>query len=586
MESTDLVSFIKQQKKHQDYARTVELASDYRAWVTGEGLNERLQKIVKREDAESFIQRVALTAHIIPTAVSKARSVFFEGLRNNSITLNFTSESKTAVSELQGLLSEFYGMKDERAFLDSRIVDKSFIDPNGWIICETVGTDGRERARSYPLEVSSEQAHDFKMVNGTLEYLFICLPHKYDTKDGIKVGRRYTLYTNERAIIAEQVDYTPYKNSIRNPFEITVTEFGGIFIDDKDNCFLIIEPTPYNVTPPVAMRWGYKLDAATDHRTFISELESARPYFKKLLKTVSELDLGTTLHAFPQKIEYAPRCTASGCKDGLLHDGKECKTCRGTGFQVSHTSAQDVIRLAMPRDTNEAFDLNNLVAYVTLPIDMLNFQKTYVKELSDDVMKAVFNSDTYTRTQIAETATQQIIDKNAVNNTLYYFTKQYSELWQYIVWQTAEYAQLSNGLTLHVHVNEDFKLRTIDELLAELKQAKDAGANPLIISGIQSDIASIQYKDSDDKMQKYNVMTMFDPFAGKTEQERLAVTSTLPLDNDTRVLYMFFGEIFNRIDIEKSMTFYYMNPLEQQRIINEYVKEYKSTLTTNAPRFE
>lgn len=153
MESTDLVSLIKQQKKHQDYARTVELASDYRAWVTGEGLNERLQKIVKREDAESFIQRVALTAHIIPTAVSKARSVFFEGLRNNSITLNFTSESKTAVSELQGLLSEFYGMKDERAFLDSRIVDKSFIDPNGWIICETVGTDGRERARSYPLEV-------------------------------------------------------------------------------------------------------------------------------------------------------------------------------------------------------------------------------------------------------------------------------------------------------------------------------------------------------------------------------------------------------------------------------------------------
>lgn len=586
MESTDLVQLIKANKKHQDYSKTVELASDYRAWVTGEGLNERLQKIVKREDTESFSQRVALTAHIIPTAVSKARSVFFEGLRNNSITLNFTSESKTAVSELQGLLSEFYGMKDERAFLDSRIVDKSFIDPNGWIICETVGTDGRERARSYPLEVSSEQAHDFKMVNGTLEYLFICLPHKYDTKDGIKVGRRYTLYTNERAIIAEQVDYTPYKNSIRNPFEITVTEFGGIFIDDKDNCFLIIEPAPYNVTPPVAMRWGYKLDAATDHRTFISELESARPYFKKLLKTVSELDLGTTLHAFPQKIEYAPRCTASGCNSGLLHDGKECKTCRGTGFQISHTSAQDVIRLAMPRDTNEAFDLNNLVAYVTLPIDMLNFQKTYVKELSDDVMKAVFNSDTYTRTQIAETATQQIIDKNAVNNTLYYFAKQYSELWQYIVWQTAEYAQLSDDLTLHVHVNEDFKLRTIDELLSELKQAKDAGANPLIISGIQSDIASIQYKDSDDKMQKYNVMTMFDPFAGKTEQERLAVTSTLPLDNDTRVLYMFFGEIFNRIDIEKSMTFYYMNPLEQQRIINEYVKEYKSTLTTNAPRFE
>lgn len=586
MESTDLVKLIQTGKKHQDYARTVQLAADYRAWVTGEGLNDMLQRIVKREDEDSFKQRLALTAHIIPTAVSKARSVFFEGLRNNSISLNFTSETKGNVEALQSLLSEFYGMKDERAYLDSRIVDKSFIDPNAWVICETVGTDGKDYARSYPFEVSSDQAWDFGTTNGTLDYLFICIPNKYSTKDGEKTGRRYTLYTNERAIIADQTDFDPLKTLVRKPFEIVETEFGSYFIDDKDNCFVIIEPLPYNLTAPIAMRWGYKLDALTDHRTFISELEAARPYFKKSLKAVSEMDLSSTLHAFPQKIEYAPRCTATGCNSGLMLDGKQCPACHGSGFQVSHTSAQDIIRLALPREAESAFSLTNLVAYVTLPIDVLEFQKQYVKDLTDDIMKAIFNSDTYTRAQITETATQQIIDKNSVNNSLYYFAKQYSELWQYIVWQTAEYASLDDSLTLHVHVNEDFKLRTLDELINELKQAKDAGANQSILIGMQNDIAAIQYKDNKDAYQKYKVMTMFDPFFGKTEQERLGISSTLPLDNDTRVLYMFFGEIFNNIDIEKGVVFYYMNPAEQKRIIDEYVASYKSELTVTPPRFE
>jgi hypothetical protein len=578
MEITDLVNLIASNSRHQDYERVCKLASDYKAWVTGEGLDAMLEKIVKRESEEDFKQRLRLTAHIIPTAVNKARTVFTKGLRSNAINLYYSHSDTSKTESLSENLSEFYGMKDERRFLDQFSVDMTFTDPNGWLICETEGTDGDTYAKSYPFYVSSDDALDFKVDNGVLEWLFIRSALKINTKDRVIDGWRYTLYGNDRAIIAEQIDGEPILPYLNKEFQIYQVGENYYFKDNNESVFVVIEPEEYNLTAPIAMRWGYIPDALTMHRTYVSALEPAIPYFKKALKAVSELDLGTTLHAFPQKIEYAPRCQEIGCNCGTMPDGGSCPKCHGSGFQVTHTSAQDVIRLALPRTADEAMTLTNLVAYVTLPIEVLNFQNTYVKELTAEMQKAIFNSDTFTQSEIQQTATEQTINLQAVYDTIYPFAVQYSELWAYIVWQTAEYMSISDGLTITKIVKQDFKLKTFDELMADLKAAKDAGADVTIINGLSDDIASVQYKDEPDKLEKHNTMQRFNPFIDKTENEKLAIVSTLPMDNDTRVLYTFYGQIFNDIDIERP-EFYSLATIKQREIIYEYVAKYKGSVT-------
>ena len=582
MEITDIIGLVVTGSTHPDYKRVCELAKDYRAWVTGIGLDDQLKQVVKRESNADFAARKALTFHIIPSAVSKAKAIFIKGLRSNAINLFYSHEDQSKTKDLSENLAEFYGMKDVRSYLDQFAPDMTFTDPNAWLICETAGTDGEEYAKSYPFIVPCEDALNFGMSNGVLQWLFIRSGIDISTKDGKKQGYKYTLYGNDRAIIAQQIvneAITRQLHSENVPYEIE----GIIYFRDKDgNTYMVIEPEPYNVTAPVALRWGYIPDTATMHRTFVSVLESARPYFQKALKAVSELDLGTTLHAFPQKIEYAPRCRHDTCRGGYLTDGNMCPVCKGTGIQVTHTSAQDVIQLDMPRNPEDMFQLTNLVAYVTLPIEVLNFQNTYVKELTAEMQKSIFNSDTFTNAQVQETATEQTIQLQSVYDTIYPFAVQYGDLWAYIVWQTAEYMSISDGLTITKIIKQDFKLKTFDEVLADLTAARNAGASVTIINGLSNDIASIQYKDEPEKLRKHETMQKFDPFINKSENEKMAVVMSLPLDNDIRVLYTFYGQIFNDIDIEHP-EFYSLATSLQRKIIYEYVQTYKDALKTVTP---
>ena len=81
-------------------------------------------------------------------------------------------------------------------------------------------------------------------------------------------------------------------------------------------------------------------------------------------------------------------------------------------------------------------------------------------------------------------------------------------------------------------------------------------------------------------MKKYSVMAYFDPYRGKTEQERMNINSSLPMDNYSRVLYTFYGQIFTDIEIEIGADVFYNSATRKQRdIIREYVERYTAMMT-------
>ena len=67
---------IKGNKRHADYARTVELASEYKAHVSGVGLDAYLKKFARREDDEMFEQRKRLTNSISQSVASSLQKTF------------------------------------------------------------------------------------------------------------------------------------------------------------------------------------------------------------------------------------------------------------------------------------------------------------------------------------------------------------------------------------------------------------------------------------------------------------------------------------------------------------------------------
>ena len=77
-------------KKHADYQRTVDLAKEYKAHVSGVGIDDYLKRFAKREDEEMFEQRKRLTNSISQSVASSLQKPFYKVARNKNVKKKFT----------------------------------------------------------------------------------------------------------------------------------------------------------------------------------------------------------------------------------------------------------------------------------------------------------------------------------------------------------------------------------------------------------------------------------------------------------------------------------------------------------------
>jgi hypothetical protein len=307
-------------------------------------------------------------------------------------------------------------------------------------------------------------------------------------------------------------------------------------------------------------------DLATNGRTFLPPWWAAESVLMNLVKSKSELDLTIALHVFPQKITYAPKCQNKGCKDGELIDGSGiCRTCEGTGF-VIHTSSQDAIIIPMPRDANKetVFDLSQMVYYVYPPVDLVKFMDQYVKDLSKQALQFVYNSEIYSREQVAETATGRNIDMQAVYDTLYPLVKAMAKDWEFMVNTISDITEIE--VTASFTFSKDFKLKSIDGYYADLSLANTAGASPYVKGAIEDDIARIVYAEDKPALAKYFTLKAFHPFPGDTP-ESIALKMTQNYTPEFyKVLYNVFGFVFDELERENP-GFYELNRAAQYKLL-------------------
>jgi len=583
-----LVKVIKEDKRHDNYKRTVDLAKLYRQLITHEEINELLQQFVRREDEIMFNQRVAITKHITKSVTESLMSVFYKVTRSNSIMLLDKYKDDTQnrkLDELKETTNNFYGDESVREYLEDKLVDLVHLDPNAWIITEFLPTDGKERAMPYPFEVTSEQAIYYEKINNILQFIVtrIMVEQIYMESGELKKGLfpKYTIYTKDQAI-SLQLNPDDRVKLANEGQKGNYLEQVWIRINKKN--YIIDIPLPYSQESVPAICVGYKGDKVTNGQTFVNPFDAAVPYLLKSIKSVSEMDLTQSLHAFPQKIQAVTRCEFESCNAGYLADGDKCPVCLGTGFNII-TSAQDMIALPMPRSKEEQLDIGNIIQYISPPTDIIRWMDEYIDKLIVKCKMTVFNADVYSRTEIAETATAKVIDLQAVYDTLYPFAVKYAKTWVFITYKCAEITDQTEGLIVKYHVNKDFKLKSMDDLIAELKELTGSGASNILISEVQKDIAEVMYQDRPLELKKYNLMESFYPFSGKSKEQIAAIVNNLPLTHPKRVLWMFYGVIFD--EILEEYADYFEKPREKQRaIIDEKVEAYAATLQTNKPNLD
>lgn len=560
-----LTEIIRGNLKHRDYERVTKLAETYYKMDSGDGIDDLLKQVVKRETLEDFQMRKDITKSTVPPTIGSTKLTFQKAVREAPVRRDIYwdgSDDDKKKAEFEKFISEYWGDASLEDFLEYAFVTYNYIDPNAFLITEFDEFDPKkEKAKPYPFIATSEQCVMFEMKNNILEYLVVKLPIKYKTEAGEADGFKYTIYLGMDTITFTQV------------------EAGGVEIEK--NHYEVQYFTPKNTKVP-ARRFGYKRDTVTQGRTFISIFHDTIPYLDKTLKVDSELDLSMAMTAFPQRITYSNPCP--DCHGSMIDkSGQVCGLCNGTGRSGVHNSVMDVIELDMPRDPTMMIDLEKMLVYKSPPIDLLKFDKEYIQYLQSMVFVVIFSKEQITRHELVNTATEINITEDNVNDTLSPFAKSLSTMWKFVVKDIATYTDNNKGLTVEHKYPKSFKFKTIAELMADLKAGKDANASTSTIAKIEDDINEKLYIDQPEDLKIINIKNSFNPFRGyKEETISLLIAQNLTTKYNA-TLYANLESIFNEIEQDDPNIYEKSYQIILAKV-NEKVIEYMGQIEGEKPK--
>lgn len=580
-----IIQHITTGKRHKHYDHVVKLADQYKKVITGDNIGELLKKYAPRETDEMFDQRVELFQPVTPSVCEKIRSQFFRVGRVDNILedIRFSKEiDQDKEVQLRASLWTFYGDQSLKSFMNTRFVDLSFVDPNAFILVDFLDFDNaNEKAQPFPVEISSAEAINFSYINNKLEWLLVERDHLFAVKDGdktvIKEGGKYFLYLRNEVVVMAEVD--PHLLGGRQVMEVEQDgqSFRVVKVGD-DRAFMVDVKEPKGGRVQ-AVRVGYKQDLVTDGKTFVSPIQPAMPRLLSSLKTKSELDLTMTLHTFPQKIQYTEKCDGEspqvGCVGGKNRSGTTCSVCNGSGKKV-HTSSQDIMEFALPNDKDDMIDLSKIIEYKNPPIDLVKFQKEYSDQLEVSAMRDVFTQFENVDKAKFKTATENLINQDNVHDTLFPFTVQYSHVFEVLATMTGIFIDFGDVTVKH-RFPKDFKLKGIEELLADLKAASEADAPVFVKSEIVSDIADKLYMDKPEKLREFAVKMDFLPFKSKTETEIAFARANGDLRRDDLILWANFEAIFHELVCDNPEFFRFAMP-RQKELLKAKVAEFVDSI--------
>lgn len=539
-----------------------------------------MRQFNRRENDEAFKQRILITQHITKSVFQNLMKPAFKVPRSNSarriLFYRDDVESKNQ-HELENVLAKFDGDDSLDSYMETQYIQANHVDPNSFIIVEWEQFDGRkERARPYPFEVSAHEAIFFEYKKNILQYLVI--KQKYQDTENLDLGREITAYTkygiNESIRLISVDDEEIIKKILPVGEEIKIAGITYIKIPETEEVF-IVQRFKNTLGFVPAIRAGFRRDVVTDGRTMVSAIDEAIPILMKLVKANSELDLTMALHAFPQKVQYVPACKNKNCLKGKLINGDTCRTCKGSGIQQS-ASAQEIVDVEMPKTKEDMINLGDLVKYHSPEVDLVKFQDEYVKSLMAMAKDARFNSDVFSRKEVAETATGKNIDLQNVYDSLWGDAVAYRKTWRFLVKTVASVTDLIEGLIWDYKFSRDFKMKTLNDLYFDLKLIADSKADEFVKDSIQNDIAQLMYAESELELKRFKTKKAFFPYSGKRLEEIMYIVTTVDRKDFHKVLWESYGWIFDDIELEeadKGKNFYDYKKSKQKSVIDKKVKK-------------
>ncbi len=559
-----MISKIKSEKPHKNYDHTVSYAKWCNQIMSGEGHKDLIVKYTETETEKQQERRIKLYNSRTKYVSNKVMSTFMEVERTDSIvdTLYYKDKSDSAI--IRERLNRFSIGNNLNKYVHDMARRLNFHDPNSFVAIEFKYLDPLKKPYAYPVELNSPSVFDYEYDNGLLQYLIskVEIDMKKENSTEISKGSKYTIYGPLFTYTLTQV--------------LAVEPGVETYVINK-NTYVVREfNTKFESVP--AFHIGYQRDSKTKWETFVSPFDPAKEILSDLINTKCEYDLHKALHGFIQKYVYVDRCkyrnpdNGDSCNDGKMKiSGAECHVCKGTG-KLSHTSVQDVVYVPVPETKEEAIPLNQFIHYVEVPLHIIQSYKDDLVKLEKDVALAIFNKDTFSRSDIAFTATEVRLNEQSVHNVLADFADNVSRMINTATLLVADMLGDLDKIVFEYKILKDFKLLGIDELIELRRRAKEAEAPYDVIQQIDIDILSKQNQGNNLLVEQIKSEQSFKPFKHLSNELRALALADLPANDPDRVLFLFFDNVFANV-WERFPNFHKIDRAVQVIIVGEEVNK-------------
>jgi hypothetical protein len=531
-------------KRHKYYDITSKLYQDYKMWITGEKLDTQLRTLSTRESKEELRLRKHLTVHLLPRLIGNIIERQAEVFSDNIVNFNVQ-----APEEFINKINLIRGYDNLDEYWQQRFKMIYNLDPNAILV---IDIDEEEN----PLINihTSDNVLYYEEKGGRISNLVVRIDlntFKYYSADTVIIATKNGTQVENK--------YDDYDNIIE----------GGYFKKIKNAKYFFNISEVYDYKEQFALKIGNKY--SVDENVLVSPLEIARPDIIKYINRISEKDITELLHIFAKKIEYAEKCKEANCLNGINRiTNAKCENCNGTGFEPTIKSGLDVIRIPFPDVKEDMIDLSKMEYYGRIPLDTLKSQKEEIKDTEDNIIYSVLGATTMSILQADETATKTIYRRNRERANREAYIRKYAQTYQFILEKYADLLDLSDKIEI-VYYLAKINQGSLDELIAQLKEAHSASANDFTTNYYNDLIVQALTSNDREEKQKYDLLKLIDITFGLDKSIKLNILSSMPM-NELRIKSSFGMYLINKlVSINEDI---FNTPVEfQLKKIDELAKE-------------
>jgi uncharacterized Ntn-hydrolase superfamily protein len=204
----------------------------------------------------------------------------------------------------------------------------------------------------------------------------------------------------------------------------------------------------------------------------------------------------------------------------------------------------------------------NVISFKSPDIAILQWQDTKIDKLKAEAISTMYNNDVLAKTTIAETATAAAAKRDEIYNTLHPAAENVSSKWKFFVRIISSLLDNPKPKLLY-EFPSDYKIQTVDELLAQLELANKSGGPASLKQAIALDIAAKVYVDDDYAFLKEKTKAKWIPMQGRSDDTVLMLISIGKLTTEEEILWVHSDSIFD--DLENEVSDFYHFTYEKQK---------------------